>query len=935
MKKKIQLKLISKILIFGLLIGNFCFPTGVLGASSETDFPAYGETVDYGRGIFSAAISGGAICYDSDGNPLMCFVTQGGKFFVCDLLTGKVVDEKSTTGTYITGHLVKTASDGKVYIHYYPANKFDVYDPKTGEYEELYPGVSIRSQDGGNVTDDGKILIGSYYTTGACAYEYDIATNTVKTYGPLDTNCHYIKGVAADENYIYAGTGVGKENTKVIRINKSTGEQAIVTDFDGSGSIVYNVKENSNYVISQTGGGIYAIDKNNFENITLIGGGAPSDPSPYDENLFYTIDYKKCIYEVDVSKGTRTHMKNISLDAYEEAEHTQWATLPNGDKVLGFRTNFMNKIGYFNPKTKEVVVNQLDRIADEGPKMQSLEISPEGVIYMGGYQTAMAAYDINNNEFLYKLQYWDQNEGVGFMNGKTYFGVYTGARIWRYDPQKAWNYKEYEGDSKYQGSTANPAMVYDIGESQDRPFVIKEYNDKLYIGTMSGYNELGGALTIYSEDASGTPSAEVFRNVIPNQSITGIAVKDNLVYLSGTVRGGLGITPTETQAKIAVFDTNTNTVVTEAFAPDLPLVGKTSTTIGELSFGPDGLLWGVSEKQGLVFAMDPETFEVKKYVATHPGDDRGALARPLYLRWGEDGLLYTTAGWDVVVINPDTMNYKIVVVNSSLMTLDPYGDIWYAKAGNFYKIEVNQFTRLEAILDNMDYNDYESSTALGELKLICSEAELITEDAEDSEIIAAIKAITAKQKELNNTSKYVDSFGAELDYTTQTVTISGSLKTGEEVSVRILSPEGNVVLYDQLSKDVKSFTKTYRISPLKAGEYKIYLDAKSYAKPVMRSVVSNPPESRIVVQSLSSDADSGEITTRLSNYYTSPMTLKFYIAEYYKDTEILKHSTLETKTVNPGEFKVFYNYFGTGTDTEFKMFIWDENMDPVTAPFEN
>ena len=934
MKKKTKLKLLSKILIFALLIGNLCFPMETFAASSETDFPGYSASKDYGRGVFSAAVNGGAICYDKDGNPLMCFATQGGNFFACELLTGKVVFEKKTTKTYIMAHLVKTASDGKVYIQYYPGNTFDVYDPKTGEYKEVYPGVSIRSQDGGNVTDDGKILLGSYYDTGACAYEYDIKTNTVKTYGPLDKNCHYIKGIDADENYIYAGTGVGEGNTKLFRINKSTGEQSVIYDFGGS--IVYNVKVISNYIIAQTGSGCYVIDKNDYSNAKLVGGSEPSDPSPYNANLFYTIDYSKWIYELNAETKKITPVNlSIPLDAYEEAEFAQWATLSNGDKVLGFRTNMMNKIGYFNPKTNEVVTHQLDRIADEGPNIQSIEISPEGVIYMGGYQTAMAAYDINKNEFLFKLQYWKQNEGVGFLNGKTYFGVYTDARLWRYDPKKNWNYKEYSGNGKYQGSSYNPVMVYDIEESQDRPFVVKGYNNKLYVGTMSGYNELGGALTIYSETSSGYPSAKTYRNVIPNQSITGIAVKDNLVYLSGTIRGGLGITPTETQAKIAVFDTNTNTVVTEAFVPDLPIVGKTSTTIGEISFGPDGLLWGCSEKEGLVFALDPETFEVKKYVSVNPGDDRGALARPLYLRWSSDGLLYTTAGWNVTVIDPDTMTYKTIAESCSLMTLDPYGDIWIARGGNFYKIEVSWFARLKAILDSIDYNDYESSIALGELILLCDSAKEITEDASDAEIIEAINAITSKQKELYNTSKYVSGFSAELDYLKQTVKISGTLKTGEEVSVRILSPEGKVVLLDQVSKDVKSFTKTYRISPLLKGEYKIYLDAKSYLKPVMRAINSNPPEDGILINNVSASDDSGVVTTRLSNYYDNTVTLNVFVAEYYKQSQILKQSKFETYKVNPGSFAIFESQFANTSDTEYKLFIWDENMAPVTAPFEN
>ena len=75
MKKKIQLNLLSKILIFALLVCNLCFPSEAYAASEETDFPGFSEAKSYGRGVFSTAVNGGAICYDEDGNPQMCFAT--------------------------------------------------------------------------------------------------------------------------------------------------------------------------------------------------------------------------------------------------------------------------------------------------------------------------------------------------------------------------------------------------------------------------------------------------------------------------------------------------------------------------------------------------------------------------------------------------------------------------------------------------------------------------------------------------------------------------------------------------------------------------------------------------------------------------------------------------------------------------------------------
>ena len=149
-----------------------------------------------------------------------------------------------------------------------------------------------------------------------------------------------------------------------------------------------------------------------------------------------------------------------------------------------------------------------------------------------------------------------------------------------YDPEKPLNYHSYNYDTKVRPIDHNPRMVFDIEENQDRPFVMKSYKGKVYAGTMSGYGEIGGAVTIYEEDDCENPSAEVIRNIVENQSITGIAFKDNLMYVSGTIRGGLGITPIETEAKMTVYDLDAKKIIKKDIKPKLPEIGTTSETIG-------------------------------------------------------------------------------------------------------------------------------------------------------------------------------------------------------------------------------------------------------------------------------------------------------------------------------------------------------------------
>jgi hypothetical protein len=123
--------------------------------------------------------------------------------------------------------------------------------------------------------------------------------------------------------------------------------------------------------------------------------------------------------------------------------------------------------------------------------IQSIEKGPDGKLYIGGYQFGASVYDTDAKTILYNSPELDQPEGIGFLNGKVYFGTYGSARIYSYDPSKPFNYSS--------GSDGNPGLAYDIGNDQDRPFVLTSGDNKLFVGTVPDYGMLGGALTVYDE----------------------------------------------------------------------------------------------------------------------------------------------------------------------------------------------------------------------------------------------------------------------------------------------------------------------------------------------------------------------------------------------------------------------------------------------------
>jgi hypothetical protein len=117
--------------------------------------------------------------------------------------------------------------------------------------------------------------------------------------------------------------------------------------------------------------------------------------------------------------------------------------------------------------------------------------------------------------------------------------------------------------------------------------------------------------------------------------------------------------------------------------------------IGSLSFGPDGLLWGIEcglDNTGAtvfaLFAIDPTTDTVVKSTVYKNGS-KASSWRPFFMEWGDDGLLYTTIGRQLVVFDPNTLQYKQLVSGYvHLMTLGPDGSIYYSNASDSYLYEL-------------------------------------------------------------------------------------------------------------------------------------------------------------------------------------------------------------------------------------------------------
>lgn len=515
-------------------------------------------------------------------------------------------------------------------------------------------------------SSDGKIYGATFQDKGiGKVFEYDIATGTFKNYGGVMSGMDYVRGIAVHGDYIYAALGA---NVHLFKIHRETGEKTEIPikGYSGTVGTMADVFVVGNKLFASVSTmNMVVMDLDTYE---VLGGfqysNMLSEPNPHNENeIYYKNGSELFKYDLAQNKSVKIALPFPLPDTLRVKDMT-WITLKEGagagETVLAMITQY-GEYWYYNPKDNSIKFVDLD-IASQYVRIQALESGPmDGRIYMGGYQRGMSVYNPFTDEMDVNIAAFAQPEGIGFLNDHVYYGTYVGAVMYKYDPRKPAEI----------GS--NPVLSYDIGHHQDRPFAIASGGGKLYVGTVADYGMLGGVLAVYDERQDKWTQ---YDDVVEDQAIIGLAYKDGLLYGGTTVWGGLGISPTQQAAKIFVWDVAKGRKVAE-FTPDIPGIDETPKMIGDISFGPDGLLWGAVE--GTIFAMDVETKEVVKSKMIRPSLYNSSKWKPYHLRWSPDGMLYTTLSRQLTVIDPETLQYKVIdgtFTNDMTIGLD--GTIYYA-----------------------------------------------------------------------------------------------------------------------------------------------------------------------------------------------------------------------------------------------------------------
>jgi len=695
----------------------------------------YQAPVDLGPVVHVILGQSSVIQENSAGENEIYFHKNGlpGKFYACDAETGEVkfsevVPNSEAVWAMIAGPdkciYYTGTSDRKLY-RYIPTEKRIEYlglNPSDGWVWDLIS------------THDGKLYGATYSSqTGGKVFEYDIATGNFRDFGTVREGQDYVYGIGVDEQYIYVGLGT---TIQAYRIDRKTGEkfeivipetpEGYCTGKTGKVGRVFVLK-NRIFVNINTDT-MVVLDKDTYELINSFNlSCVVSEPSPYNSDVVY-YEYQGKLYKYNYVLNEITHIElEAMLPTANRYHRMKWLTMKNGEKKGKTLLVMINQYGqcvFYDPTDNSVRFNNL-KIAADPVRITTFTRGEDNRIYLGGYMRGMSIYNPFTNKLDLTISPFAQPEGIKPFNGKVYFGTYINAVMYRFDPKEPGVF------------TVNPKKVYKVENHQDRPFAMTTSDTKLFVGTVPDYGYLGGSLTIYDEP---TDTWTQYDNVVENQSISSLAYKDGLLYGSTTIWGGLGIKPCEPEAKIFIWDVEVNKKIDEFTVRDLG-IDMQPQIIGDISFGPDGLLWGIVG--GHIFAMDPVSKKLIKSRNIFPEDQGMGRWKTRRLIWGSDDMIYSSISGKLLVIDPETLCHRIIideVIHDLTLGID--GSIFYTPEGGtrLYKITVPQAdATLAALYINGEPVEDFSPGKLEYHVQVCEADEITAKPTQNSATVTVLK----------------------------------------------------------------------------------------------------------------------------------------------------------------------------------------------------
>lgn len=433
------------------------------------------------------------------------FAQTGATLFlvVVDPDTGEAKQYKAPVGS--GAWAMVRGPDDKIYLGTWESGYILKFDPKSPEQ-----GVQVVGKPSDTETYIWQFAIGKDGKLYGCTYgnaklvSYDPKTGRLEDHGRMDETQMYTRSVACGpDGRIYTGIGYGRAN--VVSFDPATKSHRSILPEQYRTNTSASVHLGADgQVYAQCGSQAFRV-----ENETLVPIEAAQVASPPG---------------IAMRDGRKVQVIHVTADS---------CTYVLTDPKTGAKTS------------------RTFRYQGDGSLLFVLGTGPDGKVYGSTAMplemfvhdpVARANLALGNptavNGEIYSMHPW---------RGRLYVCAYPGAYLSTYDPARPFRFGTNAAD--------NPRGLGYLGDGHLRPRAMAlGKDDKLYIGSLPPYGELGGALAVF--DLIAEKVIENYRHLVTNQSVVSLACdpKTGLVYGGSGITGGGGTAPSEKEAVFFVFD---------------------------------------------------------------------------------------------------------------------------------------------------------------------------------------------------------------------------------------------------------------------------------------------------------------------------------------------------------------------------------------------
>lgn len=490
--------------------------------------------------------------------------------------------------------------DGRIYLGTLPHAHLLRLDPATGEFVDLgRPSESEQYIWQLAVGADGR-LYGCTYPS-AKLVRYDPATGRSEDLGRMDPVEQYARHVAAsDDGFVYVG--IGTSTAHLVAYEIATGEHRDVLPeaYRVTGTATVH-RGDDGRVYAQAGGQTFWLDR--WEAL---------------------------------------------LVATEAARRAPANRLRDGRMVdvAG------NTVRVHDPRTGDEQVHPF-RYTGKAIDVFRLGLGPDGLLYGSSvlpihfFRVEPRTGDLEEIGRLGGGEFYSFLQLGSWLLGAAYGGD---APLMRYDPQRPFAPGTTE--------SSNPVLVtYEGQDSGWRPMAMVAGPDgKVYLGAVAGYGLLGGPLVVWDPV---TERVQSFHHVVRDQSVVSLAVVGALIAGGTTISGGGGSRPTQTEAKLFLWDPATQQKLFEC----VPVPGATQIT--DLIATPNGRVYGIAATAGRATLF---IFDVPARRVVHPSVL--PFARAIYnsVAIAPDGRVWGLADRGIFAIDPESDTVQLVAETPERIT---------------------------------------------------------------------------------------------------------------------------------------------------------------------------------------------------------------------------------------------------------------------------